>query len=149
MTTEIENEQQGDGEEAPEPEAVYAFDPHVIEVLGQSMATVIGERLCDAATMKLKDADALRTMTFKAMRKLFKDNCADQEGYLSPQQSLVETVVRMLLASKADRLTLSEIHADISDLWMTSPWPRHIDVESLQRVLDKSVAHGIVRVALS
>ena len=99
----------------------------------------------DAALAKLKEPGAWRTMKFKELRKLFKDNCGGQDGYLSPQAPLLETVVRMLLTAKRDSLTLGEIHADVSGLWITSPWPRHIAIESLQRVLDRGASHGIIR----
>jgi hypothetical protein len=144
MTTEIEAKAEDEQPEGPEPE--YAIDPGVIEARGQSVSAVIGERLCDAGLAKLKSPDDWRTMTYKELRKLFKDRCSNQEGYLSPQQPLLETVVRMLLSSKADRLSLSQIHGEVSDLWMTSPWPRHIAIESLRRVLDRGTSHGIVRV---
>jgi hypothetical protein len=141
------DEQQGDEaavEEEVEPS--YKFAPEILEGMGRSIPLIIGERLCDAALAKLKEPEVWRTMTFKELRKLFKDNCGDQDGYLSPQAPLLETVVRMLLAAKRDSLTLGEIHADVSGLWITSPWPRHIAIESLQRVLDRGVAYGIIRV---
>ena len=144
MATEETGTQVEEVEEAEETEPSYAFSPEIIERLGRSIPFVIGERLCDAARSKLKEPNAWQTMTFKELRKLFKDNCADQEGYLSPQAPLLETVVRMLLASKRDTLSLSEIHAEVSALWITSPWPRHIGIESLQRVLDHGVGYGIV-----
>ena len=147
MTTEIEAKAEDEQPDRPEPE--YAIDPGVIEARGQSVSAVIGERLCDAGLAKLKSPDDWRTMTYKELRKLFKDSCSNQEGYLSPQQPLLETVVRMLLSAKADRLSLSKIHGEVSDLWMTSPWPRHIAIESLQRVLDRGTSHGIVRVEVA
>lgn len=131
--------------EEVEAEPAYAFSPELIEEMGRSVAIVVGERLCDAAHMKLKEPDAWRTMSYKELRKLFRDTCGDQDGYLSPQAPLLETVVRMLLSAKGDTLTLGEIHAEIADLWMTSPWPRHISVESMQRVLDNGLNYGIIR----
>ena len=132
-------------EEVEEKDPSYSFSPEVITTLGRSIQFVVGERLCEGAMFKLKEPDAWRTMTYKELRKLFKDNCADQDGYLSPQAPLLETVVRMLLASKRDSLALSEIHADVSALWIRSPWPRHISIESLQRVLDKGALYAVVR----
>ena len=130
-----------------EIEPAYAFSPEAIEEMGLSVPLVVGDRLCDAAHMRLKEPEAWRTMTYKELRKLFRDNCNDQEGYLSPQAPLLETVVRILLSSKSDSLTIGEIHAEIADLWMTSPWPRHISIESMQRVLDNGYSHGIIRAA--
>ncbi|MDA1035358.1 MAG: hypothetical protein O3B65_00580 [Chloroflexi bacterium] len=127
-----------------EKEPAYFFSPEVIETLGRSVQLVVGERLCDGALLKQKEPDAWKTMTFKELRKLFKD-CGDQDGYLSPQAPLLETVVRMLLASKRDSLSLSEIHADVSALWISSPWPRHISIESLQRVLDHGATYAVLR----
>ena len=146
MTMETLDEQLSDEEQVEAPEPVYAINADVIEAAGRSISIVFGERLCDAAMAKLKSDDAWRTMNFKELRKLFRDNCSDQEGYLSPQQPLLETIVRMLLASKQDRVPLGDLHEEISALWITSPWPRHITVESLQRVLDRGVSYGIVRV---
>jgi len=136
------DEQEGGTEEV---EPAYRFAPEILEEMGRSISLIIGERLCDAALAKLKEPDAWRTMKFKELRKLFKDNCGDQDGYLSPQAPLLETVVRMLLAAKRDSLMLGEIHANVSGLWITSPWPRHIAIESLQRVLDRGTSHGIIR----
>jgi hypothetical protein len=84
-------------------------------------------------------------MSYKELRKLFRDNCNDQDGYLSAQAPLLETVVRMLLSAKKDAVTVSELHSVLSDLWITSLWPRHISIESMQRVLDNGTAYGIVR----
>lgn len=131
--------------EEVEVEPAYAFSPELIEEMGLSVPVVVGERLCDAAHMKLKDPDAWRAMSYKELRKLFRDTCGDQDGYLSPQAPLLETVVRMLLSAKGDTLSLSEIHAEVAELWMTSPWPRHISVESMQRVLDNGANFGIIR----
>jgi hypothetical protein len=146
MTTDQTAEQESDAvaiEEEVEP--AYSFSPDVITALGLSIPLVIGERLCEAALAKLKEDDAWRTMSYKELRKLFRDNCSDQDGYLSPQAPLLETVVRMLLAAKRDTVSLSDVHSELSDLWITSPWPRHISIESMQRVLDNAVAYGIVR----
>jgi hypothetical protein len=145
MTTNQQDEQATTEVEIEEVEPSYSFSPEVIEALGLSIPLVIGERLCDAALAKLKEDNAWRTMSYKELRKLFKDNCGDQDGYLSPQSPLLETVVRMLLSAKKDSMILSDIHADVSDLWITSPWPRHITVESMQRVLDNGRLYGIVR----
>ena len=139
------DEQEDGTEEIEEVEPAYRFAPEILEERGQSISLIIGERLCDAALAKLKEPGAWRTMKFKELRKLFKDNCGDQDGYLSPQAPLLETVVRMLLAAKRDSLTLGEVHTDVSELWITSPWPRHIAIESLQRVLDRGASHGIIR----
>ena len=126
-------------------EHAYAFSPEVITALGLSIPVVVGERLCDAALATLKEDDTWRTMSYKELRKLFRDNCNDQDGYLSPQAPLLETIVRMLLSTKKDAVTVSELHSVLSDLWITSPWPRHISIESMQRVLDNGTAYGIVR----
>lgn len=126
-------------------EHAYAFSPEVITALGLSIPVVVGERLCDAALAKLKEDDTWRTMSYKELRKLFRDNCNDQDGYLSAQAPLLETVVRMLLSAKKDVVTASELHSVLSDLWITSLWPRHISIESMQRVLDNGTAYGIVR----
>jgi len=139
------DEQEDGTEEIEEVEPAYRFAPEILEEMGRSISLIIGERLCDAALAKLKEPGAWRTMKFKELRKLFKDNCGNQDGYLSPQAPLLETVVRMLLAAKRDSLTLGEVHTDVSELWITSPWPRHIAIESLQRVLDRGASHGIIR----
>ena len=133
--------------EEVEAEPAYSFSPELIEEMGLSVSVVVGERLCDAALMKLKEPNGWRTMSYKELRRLFRDTCGDQDGYLSPQAPLLETVVRMLLAARGETLTLSEIHSEIADLWMTSPWPRHISLESIQRVLDNGVGYGIIRTA--
>ena len=145
MTMEKLNEQEDGTEEVEEVEPAYRFAPEILEEMGQSISLLIGERLCDAALAKLKEPGAWRTMKFKELHKLLKDNCEGQDGYLSPQAPLLETVVRMLLTAKRDSLTLGEIHADVSGLWITSPWPRHIAIESLQRVLDRGASNGIIR----
>jgi hypothetical protein len=128
---------------AEEPEVHYAFYPEVIEARGQVLAAVIGNRLCDAAIAKLKSPEGIRGTSYKDMRKLMRTSCADQEGYLLPQAPVLETVLRMLLTTPADKLSLSTLHGQLTDLWMTSPWPRHIAIESLQRVLDNARHYGI------
>jgi len=145
MTTDELTDQKNTGVVTEEPEHSYAFSPEIITALGLSIPIVLGDRLCDASLTKLKEDDSWRTMSYKEFRKLFRDNCGDQDGYLSPQAPLLETVVRMLLSAKKDAVTVSELHSVLSDLWITSPWPRHISIESMQRVLDNGTAYGIVR----
>jgi hypothetical protein len=145
MTTDQRDEQKTVDVAGKEVEPSYSFSPEVIEARGLSIPWVVGGRLCDAALAKLKEDDGWRSMSYKGLRKLFRDNCADQDGYLSPQAPLLETVVRMLLSAKRDAVSLSEVHRDVADLWITSAWPRHISIESMQRVLDNGVAYGIVR----
>lgn len=145
MTTNQQYEQSSTDVAIEEVEPLYSFSPDIIEALGLSIPIVIGERLCDAALAKIKEDQSWRTMTYKELRKLFRDNCSDQDGYLSAQAPLLETVVRLLLSAKKDRVSLTDIHSDVSDLWITSPWPRHISIESMQRVLDNGVRYGVVR----
>jgi hypothetical protein len=145
MTTDESTDPQNTEVAIEEIEHAYAFSPQVMATLGLSISVIIGDRLCDAALAKLQDAAALRTMSYKELRKLFRDNCGDQDGYLSPQAPLLETVVRMLLSAKKDVVSITELHSVVSDLWLTSLWPRYISIESMQRVLDNGVPYGIVR----
>lgn len=131
-------------QDAPEENPSYRFAPNLIEQQGRPLGVVLGGRLCDAAKAKAKGN--LRNASYAELRRLFRSNCADQEGYLSPQHPVVETVLRLLLTSKADALTLDEIHSRVSDLWLQSTWPRHIARESLRRVLDHAAVHGITPV---
>ena len=145
MTSDDLSRPQDPNAEAEADEPRYAVQPSLIEARGQSVAIVLGERLCEAARAKLKSPDAWRSMTFREIRKLMKDNCSGQEGNLEPQQPILETVVRVLLSARADNLSLSEIHDELSDLWVTAPWPRHVSAEALQRVLDNATHCGIAR----
>jgi hypothetical protein len=144
MTTDDQSDLATEEETKPE-EPRYIVQPRLIEEQGRSISLVFGERMCEAALAKLKTPDALQTITFKVLRKLMKDNCGGQVGFLEPQQPVLETAIRVLLSSKADELSLSEIHDELSDLWMTAPWPRHITAEALQRVLDNAMHYGIMR----
>ena len=145
MTSKDLSRSQAPDAEAEADEPRYAVEPSLIEARGQSVAMVLGDRLCEAARAKLKSPDAWRSMTYKEIRKLMKDNCSGQQGYLEPQQPILETVVRVLLSARADSLSLGEIHDELSDLWVTAPWPRHISSEALQRVLDNATHCGIAR----
>ncbi len=127
--------------ESPDDNPSYRFAPQLIEQQGRPLGIVLGKRLCDAAKAKLKGD--LRDASYAELRRLFRSSCAKQEGYLSPQHPVVEVVLRMLLAAKANSLTLTEIHDQALDLWTHSPVPRHISRESLRRVLDHSSSHGI------
>lgn len=132
--------------EAPERESYYTILPEAIEATGRSLNVVLGDRLCEAALVKLKEPGAWRTMSYKELSKLLRDNCANQDGYLSPQQPVLETAFRLLLTTPGGKLSLNEVHQRIAELWMTSPWPRHINADSLKRVLDNGVSYGIVTV---
>lgn len=142
MTTQSQTD---DTDLQPEEVPVYRFEPKIIEEQGRSVQIVLGERLCDAAKAKLSSPDGVRGMSIAEVRKLFRDTCAKQEGYLEPQQPVLEAVLRMLLTNKVDGLDLERIHQELSELWMTSPWPRYISIESLHRVLDNAGAYGIVQ----
>ncbi len=129
-------------QEAPPEDPSYKFIPSPIEQQGRSVGVVLGSRLCEAARAKLKGEPW--KMSYAELRRLFRSSCANQEGYLSPQHPVLETVLRLLLTSKADSMTLTEIHDQVSSLWLTSTWPRHINKDAMRRVLDRAVSHGIV-----
>ncbi len=143
MTMEATDDAAGT-EDAEPKEHSYTIYPESFEARGQSIVLVVGDRLCEAARAKMRPPEpGVRAMTYKEIRKLAKDNCAGQEGYLSPQQPVLEAVFRLLLSAPKDQLSLSDIHEQLTDLWLTSPWPRHITLEALQRVLDNAISHGI------
>ena len=129
-------------QEASPEDPSYRFIPSLIEQQGRSVGVVLGSRLCEAARAKLKSEP--RTMSYAEIRRLFKANCANQDGYLSPQHPVLETVLRLLLISKADSMTLTDIHDQVSFLWLTSTWPRHINKDAMRRVLDRAASHGII-----
>ena len=121
----------------------YTFDPELIVRQGRSVGVVLGARLCEAAKAKLKGDP--QSMTYKELHSLFKSNCADQEGYLSPQHPVLETVVRLLLAAPQDAMLLSEIYDQVSNLWLTSAWSPSLNIEAMRRLLDHAGAQGIAR----
>jgi hypothetical protein len=133
-------------QELEEADPLYTIKPQIIEAQGRSVSLVVGDRLCEAAFAKMKSPDAWRTMTYKELRKLAKDTCGNQEGYITAQLPVVEAVFKLLLVASRDTLSLTEIHERLSAIWLIAPWPRHIGRESLQRVLDNSVRHGILRI---
>ena len=90
MTSKDLSRSQAPDAEAEADEPRYAVEPSLIEARGQSVAMVLGDRLCEAARAKLKSPDAWRSMTYKEIRKLMKDNCSGQEGYLEPQQPILD-----------------------------------------------------------
>lgn len=129
--------------DSPEGGPSYAFDPGFIEQQARSASVVMAARLCDSARARLKGDP--RTKTHKQLRKLFRDECAGQDGYLSAQHPVLETVLRILLAAKTDSMTLDDIYDQVSELWLTSTWPRHINIDAMRRVLDRAQAYGIAR----
>ncbi len=133
----------GPEQEAPDNNPSYRFSPQLIEQQGRPLGIVLHGRLCEAAKAKLKSNP--REASYSELRRLFRANCADQEGYFSPQHPVVEIVLRLLLTAKEDSLTLADIHAQVSGLWLQSTWPRHISRESLRRVLDHAAAQGIAQ----
>ena len=141
--TNSQNDIDTSGADTAEEDPTYTFLPRMIEEQGRSIGAVLRGRLSDGAQAKLEGNG--KDMPYKALRKLFKDSCAGQEGYLSPQHPVLETVLRMLLTAKSDSLPLSDIHDRVSDLWLTSTWPRHINLEAMKRLLDRAAYYGIVR----
>ena len=121
----------------------YTFDPGLITRQGRSVGVVLGVRLCESAKAKLKDNP--QNMTYKELRALFRANCAGQEGYLSPQHPVLETVVRILLAAPQDALPLSEIYDQVSHLWLTSAWSPSLNIDAMRRLLDRAGSQGITR----
>ena len=132
------------GGAAEEENPRYAVVPSLIERQGRSLGVVLGSRLCDAAK-KGKASGDLGSMTYPALRKLFKERCAGREGYLSPQHPTLETALRLLLASPDDSMALSEIYAAVTDLWLTSAWSPSISIGGMRRLLDNAASYGIAR----
>ncbi len=121
----------------------YTFNPDLIANQGRSVGVVLGTRLCEAAKAKLKGAP--EDLTYKELHALFRSHCAGQEGYLSPQHPVLETVARILLAAPEDALPLSEIYEQVSELWLTSAWSPSLDANAMRRLLDHAQAQGITR----
>ena len=143
MTTKASAEDTTAKEEGPPEDPRYAIEPGLIESQGRSVPVVVVDRLCDAALAKLKTPDAWRAMSFAQIRRLARESCAKQEDYLSARQPLLETIFRMLLVSPSGTMALGEIHERLVGLWTTSPWPRHIGIDALRRVLDHAGHFGI------
>ena len=121
----------------------YTFNPDLITRQGRSLGVVLGAKLCDAAKAKLKGNP--QEMTYKELHALFKAQCAGQEGYLSPQHPVLETVVRLLLVAPKDAVPLSEIYDQVSNLWLTSAWSPSLNVDAMRRLLDHAESQGIAR----
>lgn len=121
----------------------YAVVPALIEGQGRSVGVVLGSRLCDGA--RAKAPGDLGSMTYPALRKLFKERCAGQDGYLSPQHPVLETVLRILLTAQDDAMPLSEIHGAVSELWRASAWSPAISVSAMRRLLDNAASYGVAR----
>ena len=143
MTTNASAEDTTAQEEGPPEDPKYTVEPGLIESQGRSVPVVVVDRLCDAALAKLKTPDAWRTLSFPQLRRLARESCAKQDDYLSARQPVLETIFRMLLVSPSGTLALSDIHETLVGLWTTSPWPRHISIEALRRVLDNAAHFGI------
>ena len=122
----------------------YAFDPTLIEQQGHSLVVILEAKLCPNGQQKLNTSD--EKITFKALRKIFREQCAGAQDFLSPQHPILESAVRILLSSKTESLKLSELHSKISALWLTSTWPRHMSKDAMRRVLDNATSFGIIRV---
>ncbi len=120
----------------------YTFNPDLITRQGRSVGVVLGARLCDAAKAKAKGNPS--DLSYKELHTLFRA-CAGQEGYLSPQHPVLETVVRILLAAPEDALPLSEIYEQVSNLWLTSAWSPSLNIGAMRRLLDHAESQGITR----
>ncbi len=143
MTTKTSADDAATQEETPAEDPSYTIEPRLIESQGRSVLVVVVDRLCDAALAKLKSPDAWRSLSFLQMRRLARESCAKQADYLSARQPVLETVFRMLLVSPSGTMKLEDIHQTLSGLWTTSPWPRHIGIDALRRVLDHAGHFGI------
>ena len=143
MTTRASAEDTTAQEESPAEDRKYTIDPGLIESQGRSVPVVVVDRLCDAALAKLKTPDAWRSLSFAQIRRLARESCAKQDDYLSARHPVLETVFRMLLVSPSGTMALGDIHETLVRLWTTSPWPRHIAIDALRRVLDNAAHFGI------
>ncbi|MDE2764810.1 MAG: hypothetical protein OXI25_00055 [Chloroflexota bacterium] len=127
-------------------EPSYAIRPDLIEAQGRSVNAIVAERLCTQALQKAKSPEAVRKMSFKQLRNLARRNCANDPDYIPSQAPVLEAAFRMLLSAPTDSLPLRAIHDRITDLWASSPRPRHISEESLARVLSRDSSYGIAEV---
>lgn len=127
-----------------EDDTGYAFDPSLIEQQGQSLAVVLGSKLCPEGQNKLSTSD--EKITYKGFRKIFREQCSNAQDFLSPQHPILESAVRILLSSKTESMKLNELHSKISALWLTSTWPRHMSKDSMRRVLNNAKNYGIIKI---
>ena len=126
------------------PELRFALDAGAIEARGREAVTVIESRLCQASRDKAKPSKTGKRAGFADLRKLVRRHCQDDPEFLGPRLSVVETAFRLLLLAPKEPVSLSALHEQLSQLWMTSPWPRHVSVESLGRMLLHDTYYGIV-----
>ena len=146
MTTSASAEETTAQDEGPAEDPSYVIEPALIESQGRSIQVVVVDRLCEAALAKLKSPDAWRTMSYAQIRRLARESCAKQDDYLSARHPVLETVFRMLFVAPPSGMSLGDIHETLSALWTTSPWPRHIGIDALRRVLDNAAHFGIATV---
>ena len=129
-----------------EPEISYVIDHQVIEARGRSATALVRSRLCEASKSKLRSGQSLHTMGFQALRRLVRQHCREDPDYLNPNLPVMEVAFRILLATQKEPVPLSEIHWQLSRIWMDAPWPRHITPEGLARVLAHDTYYGVVEV---
>jgi hypothetical protein len=127
-------------------ERFFAINPNAIEAAGRSVNALLSSRLCEASRAKLKSSDAWKTMKFRELRRLIKQNCVTDPEFFNPQFSVMEMSFRILLTHPKDPLSLTQLHYEIMHVWMESSWPRHIDIASLGRVLTHDTYYGVVEV---
>ncbi|MBM3939791.1 MAG: hypothetical protein FJ318_02630 [SAR202 cluster bacterium] len=123
---------------------VFSIDPKQIEAKGRQIGVVVGNRLCPGAIARLKKGTSPRGAGFEELRRLARDYCSKDPDFLSPRLPVLEAAFRLLLASPQNQLSLSDILQQLTEIWITASWPRHISQEALERVLRGPNEYGIL-----
>ena len=126
-------------------ELEYAIDPEILKRPGRDFSFIMWEYLCTAARVALDgDRNQLSTMSFLKIRQLVIRSCANDGEYISPQFPVKEIVFRLLMIAPGTWVPERLLHVALSDLLITSPWPRPIDQGSLRRILSRAQIDGII-----
>ncbi len=127
-------------------ELSYYIDIDRIEAHGRSAEALVGDRRCDTCKAlppknppKGKKAIPVPRQYMNTIRT----HCGQQPDYLSPEMPVLETSFRLMMAAKTQPVTLSDLHQQLSDMWINSPLPRHITREALARVLAHDTYYGM------
>ena len=125
--------------------AVFQIDVEEAEARGRSLPTLIANKRCYACQSADDDPPTPDSDPGPYIERIV-EHCADTSDYLLADTPLKEALFRAILARRNDPTTSEELNMILAQRWATTPDPRDISKDVIEKILDGAWSYCIVRV---
>ena len=125
--------------------AVFQIDVEEAEARGRSLPTLIANKRCYACQSADDEPPTPDSDPGPYIERIV-DHCADTADYLLDDTPLKEALFRAILARRNEPTSSKELNMILAQRWATTPDPRDISKDVIEKILDGAWSYCIVRV---